>query len=173
MLLDGAVKPMVSVPAFPVPLFQYMARSAFTSMSLETAIEVSVLGTRWLTLMVWRVFAPMLMVGCLTGPCVVMKVTSTLAALLLGFCSSSQVWNPQALDPSERYQVLLGAATPIDAWPPRLPSQYIARSQTMFWSLTSLVETSHCPTSLETSRVLRCPAPTVSVGLVTTPCEVI
>src|SRR5665647_1326576 len=172
MFLAAAANPMVLVPALPVPLSQYIERSAFTSMSLETAIDVSVLGTFLLTLMLWRVLAPIVMVGCFTGPWEVMNVTSTLAALLLGFCSSSQVWKPQALDPSERYHVLLGADTPIEAAPPRRPSQYIARSQTMFWSLTSLVDTSHCPTSLETSRVLRWPAATVIVGLVTTPWEV-
>src|SRR5665647_3442807 len=143
MFLAAAANPMVLVPALPVPLSQYIERSAFTSMSLETAIDVSVLGTFLLTLMVWRVLAPMVMVGCFTGPWEVMNVTSTLAALLLGFCSSSQVWKPHALDPSESNQVLLGAATPIDAWPPRLPSQYMARSHTMFWSLTSPVSYTH------------------------------
>src|SRR5450759_2388368 len=45
-----------------------------------------------------------------------MYVTVTCALLALGFWTSSHVSNPQAEQPSARYQVLAGSVTPTEEW---------------------------------------------------------
>ncbi len=71
-----------------------------------------------------------------------MKDRSTVTAVALGFCTSTQVSMPPAVHPSARYQVLEGAVTPMESCPQARPWPYMARSQAMVpWVAVTLVET--------------------------------
>ena len=99
---------------------QYIDLSAITGWSEVTAVDTeNWFGSVFATLMDCLLKGATLSVGPFTTPVGVMNVRATLAALLPGFCTSTQVSKAPSwllpVEPSARYQVVAGWVTPMES----------------------------------------------------------
>lgn len=93
---------MESWHASPVPLFQYIARSAMMGCDPCTFVDMSLPGTWALASIVFRELPGIEKAGMVFAPCCVMYVMVTVAAVGFGFCTRTYVVKPHWVVPSAR-----------------------------------------------------------------------